>query len=403
MAFQELLGDKLLTAQGEKPTSEALEGATAVGLYFSAHWCPPCRGFTPKLAEMYKNAFKAKGFRIVFVSSDRDEGSFQDYFKEQPWLALPYSNRAAKEALSKKFKVNGIPSFVILDVEGKVITTEGREAVSDDPEGANYPWVPPTAAEKAAEALKLLGPDMLEKAGGKPMGLYFSAHWCPPCRGFTPKLADFYKSGLKEKMEIIFVSSDRDQAAFNEYAGEMPWLALPYDKREEKDKLSKMFGVQGIPSFIIINADGTVITEDGRSKVMKDPEGKNFPAGWLPQPFNDVNDDPGPLNEEQCLMALGGEASMSAAVEAVAQEYYEKAGKDPSAMPIRFFTAPEGGVTGQIRKLTKLAEGNKLVFMDIPSEGAFYVCEKASPNSDDVKSFIADVLAGKATRQQLQR
>lgn len=398
MALQELLGEKLLTAEGEKPTSEALEGATAVGLYFSAHWCPPCRGFTPKLAEMYKNAFKAKGFRIVFVSSDKDEAAFKEYFQEQPWLALPFSDRAAKEALSKKFKVKGIPSFVILDPEGKTITAEGRDAVSGDPEGANYPWATPTAEE----ALKLIGPELIEKAGGKPMGLYFSAHWCPPCRGFTPKLAEFYKGGLKEKMEIIFVSSDRDQASFDEYAGEMPWPALPYDKRAEKELLSKAFGVQGIPSFVIINPDGTVITEDGRSNVMKDPEGKDFPAGWLPKPFNDVNDDPSDLNEQKCLLALGGEASMSAAVEAVAQEYYEKAGKDIAAMPLRFFTAPDGDVVGQIKNLTKL-DGNKLVLLDIPGDGAFYVCSSASPSADDVRSFIADVLAGQAERQQLNK
>jgi nucleoredoxin len=29
-----------------------------VGLYFSAHWCPPCRGFTPNLVAKY-NELKA--------------------------------------------------------------------------------------------------------------------------------------------------------------------------------------------------------------------------------------------------------------------------------------------------------------------------------------------------------
>jgi thiol-disulfide isomerase/thioredoxin len=50
--------------------------------------CPPCRGFTPKLAEIYK-AYQAKGlaFEILFVSSDRDESAFGEYFGEQPRLA----------------------------------------------------------------------------------------------------------------------------------------------------------------------------------------------------------------------------------------------------------------------------------------------------------------------------
>ena len=61
------------------------------------------------------------------------------------------------------------------------------------------------------------------KASAKYIGLYFSAHWCPPCRGFTPSLVDAYKKDLKAKgLEIIFVSSDRDQKSFMEYYGEMP-------------------------------------------------------------------------------------------------------------------------------------------------------------------------------------
>ena len=73
---------------------------------------------------------------------------------------------------------------------------------------------------------------------GKVVGLYFSAHWCPPCRGFTPKLAEWYtkltSGALKDKVEIVFVSSDRDEKSFNEYFAEMPWLALPFENRDKK-------------------------------------------------------------------------------------------------------------------------------------------------------------------------
>jgi len=399
MALVDLFGDTLLTSDGQKPTGEALAGKTAIGIYFSAHWCPPCRGFTPKLAEMFKDAYEAKGMAIVFASSDKDEGAFKEYFGEMPWFALPYAARDKKEELSKKYKVQGIPSFVIVDPEGKTITTDGRSAVMEDPKGENYPWVPPTAEEKAKMVVDAIGADLIAQAGGKPIGLYFSAHWCPPCRGFTPKLAGFYKDGLKETMEIIFVSSDKDEAAFKEYHSEMPWPALPYDKRKEKDILSKHMGVQGIPSFAVINPDGTIVTTDGRSKVEKDPKGENFPAAWLPQPFNDVNDDPSDLNEEKCVMALGSDQAIAAAVKAVAAEYHEAAGKDISAMPMRFFEAPDGNVTAQIRKLTKIEEGNKLIVLDIPSGGKYYVCEGAASDAAAVKAFLADIDAGKAEQK----
>jgi len=77
MAFAKLFGDTLLTKAGEKPTEEVLAGKTAVGVYFSAHWCPPCRGFTPQLAQMYTDAFSAKGMEIVFVSGDKDAAADQ--------------------------------------------------------------------------------------------------------------------------------------------------------------------------------------------------------------------------------------------------------------------------------------------------------------------------------------
>jgi len=215
-------------------------------------------------------------------------------------------------------------------------------------------------------------------------------------------LAEWYKNGLKEKMEIIFVSSDRDQKSFDEYFAEMPWLSLPFDKREAKDKLSKFCEVEGIPSFAVLKPDGSILTTDGRSKVGGDPTGASLPDGWLPQPFNDVNDDPSDLNDEKCIIALGGNALMAEAVKAVAAETFEAAGKDISAMPYRFFKGPDGGVAQQIRHLTKI-DGDKLIFLDIDSDGAFYVCDNASSSAADVKAFIAEVTAGKIERKQIQK
>ena len=67
-------------------------------------------------------------------------------------------------------------------------------------------------------------------------GIYFSAHWCPPCRGFTPQLVEFYKKFNKDKkrFEIVFVSNDKDEESWKEYFSEMPWLAIPYEDKETK-------------------------------------------------------------------------------------------------------------------------------------------------------------------------
>jgi len=306
-----LFGPKLSTSSGESPTATALAGKAGVAIYFSAHWCPPCRGFTPKLAEAYTEHLKAKGLEIVFVSSDRDDAAFQSYFRTMPWLAVPFADRKAKQSLGERFSVSGIPSLIILDANAKVITTDGRGQVLKDPTGK---WMPaplpmsvpkpevgapgvdavmsigPSAANTDA-FVKLFGPKLSTSSGESPtatalagkagVAIYFSAHWCPPCRGFTPKLAEAYTEHLKAKgLEIVFVSSDRDDAAFQSYFRTMPWLAVPFADRKAKQSLGERFSVSGIPSLIILDANAKVITTDGRGQVLKDPTGK-----WMPAPL----------------------------------------------------------------------------------------------------------------------
>lgn len=397
-----LFGDSLLTKNGLQSTSEVLSGKKAIALYFSGHWCPPCRRFTPQLAEWYKQDLKEKGLEIVFVSSDRDQAAFDEYFAEHPWVALPFDQREQKASLSKRFKVQGIPSIVIVNASGEVITKDGREAISSDPTGLKLPWNPPTKAEKQQIILDSLGSDLIAQAKGKPIGLYFSAHWCPPCRAFTPELAKMYNDGLKDKMEIIFVSSDRDEGSFKDYFESMPWLSLPFPKRSEKEQLSEAMGVQGIPSFAVIQPDGSIITTEGRSKVVEDPKGEQLPNGWLPTPFNDVNADPSPLNEDKCLIMLGDDAAAIEAVKSVAHAHYDKVGKDLDAMDIKYFSGKDGGVTAQLRNLTKV-EGKKLILLDIPDDGAFYTCHTDTISTAAIDQFLSDVRDKKATRQQLQK
>jgi len=122
MAFVELFGDKILTKEGAKHTTEVLASKTHVMVYFSAHWCPPCRGYTPDLSAAYENSSKAgKEVAVIFVSSDRDQAGFDDYWGSMTFDALPYSNRDAHKKLNEKFGVKGIPTLTLLDGEGNLV------------------------------------------------------------------------------------------------------------------------------------------------------------------------------------------------------------------------------------------------------------------------------------------
>lgn len=134
----DLLGPTLLSNQGEVDTANALEGRT-VGFYFSAHWCPPCRQFTPQLAKAYAT-LRTKGLEVVFVSGDKDDNSFQTYFLEMPWLAVPFCARDEAKALQTRFSVAGIPCLVLVGKDGALMSANAKEMILVDPEGCNFPW-----------------------------------------------------------------------------------------------------------------------------------------------------------------------------------------------------------------------------------------------------------------------
>ena len=135
-----------------------------------AHWCPPCRGFTPVLSKAYSEMPKESNCEIVFISSDGDEDAFKEYHAEMPFAALDFSQRKLKGELSSKFQCEGIPHLVLCDAKtGEVLTLEGRGFVSKH--GAAFALeAPKIKAQKAAAAAKvkdlsILGDKILNSAG----------------------------------------------------------------------------------------------------------------------------------------------------------------------------------------------------------------------------------------------
>mmetsp|Transcript_8052 Transcript_8052/g.14275 ORF Transcript_8052/g.14275 Transcript_8052/m.14275 type:complete len:343 (-) Transcript_8052:78-1106(-) len=102
-------------------------GGKVVALYFSAHWCPPCKMKTQQMRQAYPS-IKHQGlpFEIVFVSADHDEQGYNAYLSEMPWVAMPW--HAQREQLMQQFQVSGIPKMVVFSKSGRMITDSAAGA-----------------------------------------------------------------------------------------------------------------------------------------------------------------------------------------------------------------------------------------------------------------------------------
>jgi thiol-disulfide isomerase/thioredoxin len=111
-------------------------------VYFGAHWCHPCRDFSPKLLDAYRrlNDQAAGRFEVIFVSDDRSVDEQVGYAKElgMPWPILKYSELGHAPVVENA-EGPAIPDLVVLTRNGGVIFNSfhgaeyvGPESVLDD-------------------------------------------------------------------------------------------------------------------------------------------------------------------------------------------------------------------------------------------------------------------------------
>jgi len=125
-------------------------------------------------------------------------------------------------------------------------------------------------------------PDSARTANKKLVSLYFSAHWCAPCRQFTPQFIKFYNhfAPTHPEFEVVFFSFDRSRADWESYLREsrMPWLAIDYDQLANLAVLKQAAG-GSIPSLVLLDGNGRILSNSyangkyvGPQKVLADLE-----------------------------------------------------------------------------------------------------------------------------------
>jgi nucleoredoxin len=181
---------------------------------------------------------------------------------------------------------DGEKSGVFKMRNGRTVTIKAADlAVADAARLAE--WKPEEKAPAAASAGpsvfdKLLDGNLVKLDGRslkaardveKPLKyyvFYYTASWCGPCQAFTPSLVDFYNEHKNANFELVLITSDRDEKAMAKYAQEksMPWPQLKLS-RTDKFKSETKHGVTGIPSLIVCDLEGQVVS---RSRSLQELE-----------------------------------------------------------------------------------------------------------------------------------
>ena len=121
---------------------------------FWATWCGPCIAELPNLKKNYE-LYHDKGFEVVGISLDQDRGRLEEFIKKEanPWVTI-HDGAWNDNAVATHYGVMGIPTVILVDKEGKVVSTRARGPELGRLLGELLGPVDPPAEEKKEDAAK---------------------------------------------------------------------------------------------------------------------------------------------------------------------------------------------------------------------------------------------------------
>lgn len=105
----------------------------------------------------------------------------------------------------------------------------------------------------------------LDKYKGKYLLIDFWATWCKPCIEELANLKKIYDTVDKSKFEILGIVGDSQAEALEDriIKSSINWAQIQSDN---KNKISKTYGIIGYPTTFLINPDGVIVAKNLRGK-----------------------------------------------------------------------------------------------------------------------------------------
>ena len=103
---------------GKQVTLESLRGKY-IYIDVWATWCGPCRGELPHLKKL-EEAYKDKDIHFVSLSCDQNKEAWEKMVTKDQLQGIQL-HVGPNASFLDEYMINGIPRFIILDREGKIV------------------------------------------------------------------------------------------------------------------------------------------------------------------------------------------------------------------------------------------------------------------------------------------
>lgn len=112
----------------------------------------------------------------------------------------------------------------------------------------------------------------LSQLRGRPVILHYWATWCGPCKQDMKRLRSLQARYQRAGLQLVGVNIDnsREQAIAFLKENSLPWTQLYEEGGLEGSPLSRQFGVQTLPTMMLIDSKGRVVRHNVREAELED-------------------------------------------------------------------------------------------------------------------------------------